>query len=311
MTIVRPEFPKFPAYGVMHSKVILIWRASGLRVVVSTGNLMEHDYEVVQNALFIQDLPALEEPDVQEGCQFKTDLERTLIRLGLKSYPLNFDHFDWSRMKAILIASEPGNHFIDGRSSTGLVALQRHTRHFISCLPCEATVEYQCSSLGKLDSAWLGQFLSCACGAASSKAPDRPESRFKIVFPTLESAQRSPLGPGAFGTIFCKSKDWQASSTPRSSFYQCSSWKLKGRPLHTKLMMVEANEQPAYYYLGSHNFTAAAWGRFVKDGKQLMVCNFELGVLLRPEDYPIIWPYDRPAQPYASTDTPWIQSLSA
>lgn len=49
VTLVLPEFPRFPNYGVMHSKLILIYRPKRLRVVISTGNLIEYDYEEVQN----------------------------------------------------------------------------------------------------------------------------------------------------------------------------------------------------------------------------------------------------------------------
>lgn len=55
--ILRPDFPKFPNYGVMHSKLILIFRPDSLRVVVSTANLVEYDYSEVQNvSLTLQDI---------------------------------------------------------------------------------------------------------------------------------------------------------------------------------------------------------------------------------------------------------------
>lgn len=49
MSLVYPDFPKFPAYGVMHAKVILIFYRDWLRLVISSGNLMDHDYDQVQN----------------------------------------------------------------------------------------------------------------------------------------------------------------------------------------------------------------------------------------------------------------------
>lgn len=125
----------------------------------------------------------------------------------------------------------------------------------------------------------------------------------------MDSVTRSPLGPGAFGTIFCKSKDWAAASAPRSSFFQCVSSIRAGRPLHIKIMTVWEGERLLYTYLGSHNFTSSAWGRLVKDGRQQLVSNFELGVLLDPRDYPPLFSYKRPAEPYAASDAPWAQDL--
>lgn len=49
ITWVFPAFPRFPAYGVMHCKLMLLTYPKYLRVVVSTGNLMPHDYDQVQN----------------------------------------------------------------------------------------------------------------------------------------------------------------------------------------------------------------------------------------------------------------------
>lgn len=49
ITTVTPAFPKFPNYGVMHSKLMLLFYPSFLRLVVSSGNLVPYDYDLVQN----------------------------------------------------------------------------------------------------------------------------------------------------------------------------------------------------------------------------------------------------------------------
>lgn len=49
--IVHPVFPKFPSYGVMHCKLIILASDEFLRIVVSSANLMDYDYEEVQNVL--------------------------------------------------------------------------------------------------------------------------------------------------------------------------------------------------------------------------------------------------------------------
>ena len=49
-TMVFPPFPpNAPAYGVMHSKLILLVFPDHLRVVISTANLVSYDYDQVQN----------------------------------------------------------------------------------------------------------------------------------------------------------------------------------------------------------------------------------------------------------------------
>jgi hypothetical protein len=53
LTCICPSFPKFPNYGVMHCKLMLLFYFDSLRVVVSTGNLVPYDSESVQNVSFL------------------------------------------------------------------------------------------------------------------------------------------------------------------------------------------------------------------------------------------------------------------
>ena len=49
LNLIHPNFPKFPSYGVMHCKLIILASSEFLRIVVSSANLMDYDYEQVQN----------------------------------------------------------------------------------------------------------------------------------------------------------------------------------------------------------------------------------------------------------------------
>jgi hypothetical protein len=132
----------------------------------------------------------------------------------------------------------------------------------------------------------------------------------KIVFPTMQSVLQS--NPPLFGTIFCRQRDWESPSHPRDLFYCCQSSPKRGRPLHTKLMTVSrpADGTIAYYYLGSANFTGAAWGKMAKAATKQVVANFELGVLLDPVVCPLpAFPYERPVTRYGPDDAPWMQDL--
>ncbi len=53
IAIIYPPFSRFPNYGVMHSKFMLIQYKDRLRFVVTTANLMPYDYEDVQNVMKI------------------------------------------------------------------------------------------------------------------------------------------------------------------------------------------------------------------------------------------------------------------
>ncbi len=204
--------------------------------------------------------------------------------------------------------------------------------------------------MGLITKDWLDDFGKAASGSLStahkqySEAPvDTPQLNFKVVFPSLETVQKSSLGPPAFGTIFSKIKDFRAPGCPREVFHDCrnGAGSISEYPMHSKIMTVSIgsgawkSEKPTgsvsneeilvldsdeeteaqsngvlYRYLGSHNFTAAAWGRLLKDDTKLMINNYEVGVLL-PGDFDsghFPYPYHRPVTKYSNEDEPWDQT---
>lgn len=64
------------------------------------------------------------------------------------------------------------------------------------------------------------------------------------------------------------------------------------------------NKHPIYTYIGSANFTSAAWGRITKSNYSL-ISNYELGVLIT--DSLIPYPYKIPSKKYGEGMNPWIQ----
>lgn len=49
LTVIRPPFPHFPTYGVMHCKLMLLFYPQFLRLAICSGNLVPFDYDQVQN----------------------------------------------------------------------------------------------------------------------------------------------------------------------------------------------------------------------------------------------------------------------
>ncbi|KAJ7696922.1 hypothetical protein B0H17DRAFT_1328965 [Mycena rosella] len=76
-----------------------------------------------------------------------------------------------------------------------------------------------------------------------------------------------------------------------------------------------ADKPHAWLYVGSHNFTASAWGTLSGSGFNpvLNVTNYELGVVLRletPADADAAVAWERPARRYLRGDVPWMQEES-
>ena len=51
INLIHPPFPKFPNYGVMHCKIMILASDQFMRIVISSANLMNYDYEEIQNVL--------------------------------------------------------------------------------------------------------------------------------------------------------------------------------------------------------------------------------------------------------------------
>ncbi|KAJ2110521.1 hypothetical protein GGI16_000264, partial [Coemansia sp. S142-1] len=53
---VQPEFPK-PHVQIVHSKLLLLFYAHSMRLVVCTGNLVEDDWTIMHNCVYVHDFP--------------------------------------------------------------------------------------------------------------------------------------------------------------------------------------------------------------------------------------------------------------
>ncbi|KAF7295769.1 hypothetical protein HMN09_01119700 [Mycena chlorophos] len=148
--VIPPLVAYENAYPIMHNKLLLIFsKKGGLRVVVASANLLEADWESVENYLFVQDIPPAKPgeptvsyrrgekhgeafPEVLGEVLWATGVEKGLMRLKLNgvlrraSAPddvahedLGRDedaeengletHWDWCAVRALLLPSLPGS----------------------------------------------------------------------------------------------------------------------------------------------------------------------------------------------------------
>lgn len=193
-------------------------------------------------------------------------------------------------------------------------------------------LEAQGSSLGVYDRRWLEHFYLVAAGYApqgylpltsrysgpwASKEftertglPSWPSLR--ILFPTERYVRNTFVeGPDGAGSFFSKPDDFVKREL-RPLFYQPVS--NRGDVLmHAKCLLATGPEHAGWVYLGSANFTRAAWGTLAgkPDQPTQSINNWEMGVVL-PLDSPDLegsaWdavPYRRPVEAYGVSDLPW------
>ncbi|XP_059638737.1 uncharacterized protein LOC132281011 isoform X2 [Cornus florida] len=215
---------------------------------------------------------------------------------------------------------------------------------------------YGSSSIGSVNAQFLAAF-SAAAGKKSLRFSESEESdpdwgcwsasqesrhpSIRIIFPTIDRVKNGSCGILASKYILCFSqKTWQRlrnidilhDSIPYPN-------ERVGHPMHSKVARRRFQSKTdgssfGWVYCGSHNFSAAAWGRSLSNspvmkangamktnsvlGPRLHICNYELGIVfvVPPSDMKndanqrsrsldeIILPFVVPAPKYRSTDRP-------
>ena len=139
-----------------------------------TGNFIPHEYESKTQAVWFQKFP-WKDPQSPPGSDFEERLFDYVRRLELsdgaaaKALLGAVRRCDFSSARADLVTSVPGNHrgrdyerYAAGR----LRSLLSRAREFSDSLVGSQLVA-QCSSLGRLNEAWLAAWTEAASGGVS------------------------------------------------------------------------------------------------------------------------------------------------
>ncbi|KAH9966318.1 tyrosyl-DNA phosphodiesterase-domain-containing protein [Lactifluus volemus] len=224
--------------GVMHMKFFLLFYRSGrLRIVISTANLMDHDWRDIENTVWVQDVPYRSSPIPHDAKadDFPVTLERVLYAVNVApalatlastdhpNIPLSAlragalrTRWDFSRVRPILIPSIAGKH--EGWPAvlkTGHTSLMRAVGQ-LNPQKWAVSLEYQVrtgqhrpphglqqgSSIGTYSAAWLTEFVLSARGASPEAWLNSPKSR---------RVGTSPPSPDTLKILF-PTRDWVRSS---------------------------------------------------------------------------------------------------
>ncbi|AAW43200.2 expressed protein [Cryptococcus deneoformans JEC21] len=255
--------------------------------------------------------------------------------------------WDWGkvRFRTVISVSEK----LSGAGDVDLFGIGRlghvlNTEGWVPDKEQKAVIEYQGSSLGQYSLNWLHNFYSFCTGkkVSSLVTNSKPSSwpPIKIIFPSLSTVDSSVGGRDGGGTIFA-GKGWNANT--KYLFYDSNS-KRGGILMHAKMMIAifhpkaetPSSQTPSstslgkrkalepdevenriggWVYVGSHNFSPAAWGTLdtKKSPVTLSIKNYELGIV-----FPLygqqsnvaadkVAPYKRPPKKYSVGDEPWDQ----
>ncbi|KND93243.1 putative tyrosyl-DNA phosphodiesterase [Tolypocladium ophioglossoides CBS 100239] len=209
-------------FGTHHSKMMVLLRhGDTAQVIVHTANMIAKDWINMTNAVWPSPLlPKLSEPnDASQGShssafgsgdKFKSDLLsylRSYDRRKLTCSPLvdELSQYDFSSIRAALVASVPGRHDVHDLSETawGWAALKKCLR----CIPCvdgDSEIVVQVSSIATLGAKddWLQKTLFDSLATCKKQTAKR--SKFKVVFPTADEIRQSIDGYASGGSIYTK-----------------------------------------------------------------------------------------------------------
>ena len=101
-------FPPLKGYGCMHTKLIVLWYEKFVRIAIPSANLLDFDWDTIENSVFYQDFP-LAQQSTPSSCWIDS-LKSMLSKMGLSNTDLtHFDGFDYSKAVGELVVSIPGS----------------------------------------------------------------------------------------------------------------------------------------------------------------------------------------------------------
>ncbi|PSN65764.1 phospholipase D/nuclease [Corynespora cassiicola Philippines] len=293
----------------MHSKLMLLFHSTHLRVVIPTANMMKLEWgetekdprtgeswqpAVLENSVFLIDLPRREDAKVgkrEELTKFGKGLydflEAQEVGKNVLEGMLKFDFSETGNIA--FVHSIGGSHTGKAGASTGLPGLCQAVRdlnlHDVKYLE----LDYTAASLGAVKRLFLKQIYSAACGESSvaPNLPDKVLERIRIFFPTNETVVNSTGGTDCGGIITFSRSHYDSAEFPTECMRDHKSTR-PGVLSHSKLLFARGRKKDgtpiAWVYVGSANISESAWGsqKVLKTGSvgKLNIRNWESGVVV-------------------------------
>ena len=306
----RTYGPPLPErYGTHHSKFMLLGYTTGIRVIVLTCNHIQQDHYHMSDALWAQDFPKKSATDLSSP--FEDTLTRYLemakwrgAEAGGKKIDVDLLRtFDFSAARAVLIVSAPGRHKdVDNWGHMAIrtaLSKEEFEERFY-----DASLIAQFTSIGGFKGLAGKKLLkqlddSLSAGRGLNKPPPdgisfiwptrdevRTSTKGYVLGGSIPGRQEQVMGPDAktlFGARYCRFSS--PASDLRPSLVK-DPWG-RGRAMpHIKTYLRHVGNNIAWLFLSSFNLSGAAWGRLEKDGTQIYILSYEMGVLLLPSKLP-------------------------
>ncbi|NWI51556.1 TYDP1 phosphodiesterase, partial [Calyptomena viridis] len=338
------------AFGTHHTKMMLLLYEEGLRVVIHTSNLIAEDWHQKTQGIWLSPLyPRLPKGTTgsagESETNFKSDLISYLMAYNsptLKEWIDLIQEHDLSETRVYLLGSTPGRYQGNDKEKWGHLRLRKLLREHALSIPAQESwpLVGQFSSIGSMGadgSKWLCSEFQESLVAAGSRVTTflKCDVPIHLVYPTVNNVRQSLEGYPAGGSLPYSIQTAQKQLWLHSYFHKWSA-EVSGRThaiphIKTYMRLSPDFQKIAWFLVTSANLSKAAWGALEKNGSQLMIRSYELGVLFLPSAFgldngyfhvggkklpdrkdsatyfPV--PYDLPPEQYGNQDQPWIWNI--
>ncbi|XP_066279996.1 tyrosyl-DNA phosphodiesterase 1-like [Branchiostoma lanceolatum] len=330
-------------YGTHHSKMMFLLYDDGLRIAIHTANLIHQDWHQKTQGVWLSPcFPKLPEgsapTDGDSSTHFKSDLLAYLAayrKSTLEEWRKHIQEHDMSQARVHIVASVPGRHQGGSKNHWGHLKLRQvfQARGPPADLVKGWPVIGQFSSIGSLGAdaqKWLcGEWLSSLAtfrGKPSLMLGSR-QPQLQLIYPSVNNVRSSLEGYPAGGSLPYSISTARKQPYLNKFLHQWSA-SARGRTRASPHIKTYTRTSPdctrlAWFLVTSANLSKAAWGALEKNGAQLMIRSYEIGVLFLPQDFgedttfavntscsePFPIPYDLPPLPYGTNDQPWVVDI--
>ncbi|NP_001039242.1 tyrosyl-DNA phosphodiesterase 1 [Xenopus tropicalis] len=336
------------AFGTHHTKMMLLLYTEGLRVVIHTSNLIHEDWYQKTQGIWLSPLY----PRLPEGASVSAGESSTNFRSDLVAYLASYNspslrewmdiikQHDLSETRVYLIGSTPGRFQGNDKDKWGHFRLRKLLRENTSAAPGQETwpVIGQFSSIGSMGvdkTKWLcSEFTeSLTTLGKSIKSLQKTEIPLHLIYPSVDNVRTSLEGYPAGGSLPYSIQTAQKQPWLHSYFHKWkaeTSRRSQAMPhIKTYMRLSPDSQHLAWFLVTSANLSKAAWGSLEKNGAQLFIRSYELGVLFLPSAFetntfnvklniyasnepssnafPV--PYDLPPEHYGAKDRPWVWNI--
>ncbi len=293
---VFPKISQTLKWGKFHSKLIILKFPKFLRIIVPSANLTDGDWYYWGQIIWFQDFPLItenkskEEKDKERSKDFRDYLKKFMNTFMPHTYEgkrfwtdlkIDFDLYDFSETSVDLVASVNGRFAGDEEKDLyGVGRLNSLMDNKYFNIERNDKLLVQCSSFGISKQKNFFNNLYKGFNLKESNNVD-------IFYPSENYIYTCEKGIELSSCLFFNNEAYKIYKDKLHDIVLKEQFKDRKTVFHSKIFVTgKRNKQGKFIlnndsiiYIGSHNLSASAWGNYEKNGTQISIANYELGII--------------------------------